>query len=99
MAYIFKYSPRPGTPAFEMIDSVSEAEKTLRFMELERVQKVIQSQRLQRYLKRSLKVLVESISSRNDDALTGHSTCHKVVNFKGSRDLLGQIVDVRITDI
>ena len=99
MAYIFKYSPRPGTPAFEMADDVSAAEKTLRFMELERVQKRIQNNRLQRYVNQVLKVLVEGASSRTENGLTGHSTCHKVVNFTGSRDLLGKIVDIRITEI
>src|SRR5205085_11800510 len=33
MAYIFKYSPRPGQPAFEMADDVLAAEKTLRFLQ------------------------------------------------------------------
>ena len=99
MAYIFKYSPRPGTPAFEMADDVSSAEKTLRFLELERVQKRIQNNHLQRYVNQSLKVLVESTATRTENGLTGHSTCHKVVNFRGSRDLLGKIVDVKITEI
>ncbi len=99
MAYIFKYSPRPGTPAFDMVDDVSNAEKTLRFMELESVQKARQNKRLQRYLNKVLKVLVEGKSSRTELGLTGHSTCHKIVNFEGSSDLLGKIVDVRITEI
>jgi tRNA-2-methylthio-N6-dimethylallyladenosine synthase len=98
MAYIFKYSPRPETPAFEMDDDVSPAEKTLRFLELERTQKAKQNRGLQRYLNQVLKVLVEGSSARTD-ALTGHSTCHKVVNFNGSTELLGKIVDVRITEI
>lgn len=98
MAYIFKYSPRPETPAFNMPDDVSPAEKTLRFLELERAQKSIQNNRLQRYLNKVLKVLAEGTSTR-DGGLTGHSTCHKVVNFKGPDDLLGKIVDVRITEI
>jgi len=99
MAYIFKYSPRPGTPAYEMEDDVSTAEKTLRFMALERIQKDLQNNRLQRYLNKVLKVLVESKSSRTTDGLNGHSTCHKVVNFEGSEDMLGKIVDVTITKI
>ncbi|CAN5392614.1 tRNA (N6-isopentenyl adenosine(37)-C2)-methylthiotransferase MiaB [soil metagenome] len=99
MAYMFKYSPRPGTPAFDMVDDVSEAEKTLRFLELENAQKRMQNKRLQRYINRTLKVLVESRSSRNKMGLTGHSTCHKIVNFEGPERLLGRIVDVRITDI
>ena len=99
MAYIFKYSPRPGTPAFEMVDTVSAAEKTLRFLELEKAQKRIQNNRLQRYVNKVLKVLVEGRSSRTDFGFSGHSTCHKIVNFKGPSDLLGRVVNVRITEI
>ena len=91
--------PRPGTPAFEIVDDVSAAEKTLRFIELERMQKRIQNKRLQRYINQVLKVLPETVSSRNETGLTGHSTCHKIVNFTGSRDLLGKIVDVKVTEI
>lgn len=98
MAYIFKYSPRPGTPAYTMPDDVTLAEKTLRFLELERAQKASQNSRLQRYLKQTLKVLAENASTRSV-GLTGHSTCHKVVNFAGSRELLGNVVDVEITEI
>jgi tRNA-2-methylthio-N6-dimethylallyladenosine synthase len=98
-AYIFKYSPRPGTPAYEMNDDVSPAEKTLRFLELEKVQKRIQATRLQRYLNETLKVLVEGSSARTENGLTGHSTCHKVVNFRGPRELLGSVVKIRVTDI
>ena len=97
-AYIFKYSPRPGTPAFQMPDDVEPGEKTLRFLELEKTQKSIQHKRLQRYIDRTVKVLVEGASSRTD-SLTGHSTCHKVVNFYGPREVLGKIVDVRITEV
>ncbi len=98
-AYIFKYSPRPGTPAFDMPDDVSPAEKTVRFMELEKAQRETQNDRLKRYLGSTLKVLVEGIASRTDNGLTGHSTCHKIVNFVGDKSLLGEIADVRITQI
>ena len=98
-AYIFKYSPRPGTPAFEMDDDVSPGEKKLRFLELENVQKKSQNQRLQRYIGKTVQVLAEKVSSRSEDDITGHSTCHKLVNFHGSRDLLGSLVDVRIREI
>ena len=98
-AYIFKYSPRPGTPAFEMEDDVTPAEKTRRFLELERVQKAMQANGLKRYINKTLKVLVERPSTRNPDDYMGHSTCHKIVNFRGSDEMLGKIVDVRISDV
>lgn len=98
-AYIFRYSPRPGTPAFELSDDVSLEEKTRRFVELERVQKQVQNERLQRYVKKVLKVLVERNSTRTENGLTGHSTCQKVVNFIGRPEMIGSIVDVEITQI
>jgi tRNA-2-methylthio-N6-dimethylallyladenosine synthase len=98
-AYIFKYSPRPGTPAFEMEDDVTPGEKKLRFLELEKIQKERQNARLQRYLGKRVQVLAERVSSRNADDLTGHSTCHKLINFPGSTDLVGNLIDVRIREI
>jgi tRNA-2-methylthio-N6-dimethylallyladenosine synthase len=97
-AYIFKYSPRPGTPAYDLVDDVTPAEKTIRFLELERVQRSIQQERWRRYLNTDVKVLVEGSSPRSH-TLTGHSTCHKVLNFRGPSELVGQIVDVRVTQV
>jgi tRNA-2-methylthio-N6-dimethylallyladenosine synthase len=82
-----------------MVDDVSEAEKTLRFLELENAQKASQAVRLERYLGRELGVLVESGSTRTEDGLTGHSTCHKVVNFVGDHSLVGEIVNIRINEV
>ena len=98
-AYIFKYSPRPGTPAFEMTDNVPDDEKTSRFIELERVQREVQNRRLQRYLGKTLSVLVERESTKSGSDITGHSTCHKVVNFRGTRDMIGSIRNVRINEV
>ena len=98
-AYIFKYSPRPGTPAFEIADNVEPQEKTRRFRELERVQRNLQEHNLQRYMGRTLSVLAEKTSAKSADDLTGHSTCHRVVNFQGTDDMLGKIIDVRITKV
>ena len=98
-AYIFKYSPRPGTPAFKMADDVTAEEKTERFQRLETVQRNSQNKALRRYLNKTLEVLAEKPSSRVAEQLSGHSTCHKVVNFQGSAAMLGKIVNVKISEI
>jgi tRNA-2-methylthio-N6-dimethylallyladenosine synthase len=98
-AYIFKYSPRPGTPAYEMEDDVTPGEKKLRFLELEQLQKRRQRERLERYVGKTVEVLAEKVSSRSDQDLSGHSTCHKLINFRGSKDLIGNLVSVRIREI
>ena len=98
-AFIFRYSPRPGTPAYELQDNVEHKEKTRRFLELEQTQKRVQNERLQRYINKVLKVLIERVSSRTPGGLTGHSECQKLVNFVGEPKLLGSVIDVRITEI
>lgn len=97
-AYFFKYSVRPGTPAAALEDSVSPAEKTARFLELEKMHREIQQKVWNEQVGRTLKVLVERASTKSEQELTGHSTCHRVVNFKGGKDLLGKIVNVKITE-
>ncbi len=100
-AYIFKYSPRPGTPAHSMPDDVSPPEKTARFLELEKVQRKHQADIFQKYIGSEVEVLVEKHSNRNEinkNEFSGHSTCHKVVNFAGEENLLGKIVKVKITE-
>lgn len=97
-AYIFKYSPRPGTPADMLEDDVSPAEKTRRFLYLERIQKDSQRKSQENLLGKIVSVLVENKSAKHDNQMTGHTTCHRVVNFKGGADLLGQIIDVKITE-
>jgi tRNA-2-methylthio-N6-dimethylallyladenosine synthase len=96
--YIFKYSKRAGTPAANFPDDVPEKKKTERFLELERVQRATQGNIYRAYVGRTLSVLAERQSSRSEDDLTGHSTCHKVVNFHGDRVLEGEIVDVFVTE-
>jgi tRNA-2-methylthio-N6-dimethylallyladenosine synthase len=98
-AYIFKYSPRPGTPAFEMKNDVSLEEKTRRFLRLERVQKFNQNVNLKRYLNKAVSVLAERVSTRDGNHLTGHSTCQKLVNFKAPKEQIGNLVNVKIIEI
>ena len=95
--YIFKYSKRPGTPAAKSPDDVPPAEKTRRFLALEQVQRKIQAEVYAGYVGRPVSVLVEGESARSMDDMTGHSTCHKVVNFAGDASLCGQIVEVIVT--
>ncbi|MGI8468029.1 MAG: tRNA (N6-isopentenyl adenosine(37)-C2)-methylthiotransferase MiaB [Pyrinomonadaceae bacterium] len=95
-AYIFKYSPRPGTPAAEMPDDVSGEEKTRRFLELEKIQKANQMKIREALVGQTLSVLAEAKSAKNPSELTGHSTCHRVVNFEGGDNLLGKVFNVRV---
>jgi tRNA-2-methylthio-N6-dimethylallyladenosine synthase len=105
--YIFKYSPRPMTPAAAYADSIPEELKTERFLRLQELQDRIQRRRYERYLGRTVEVLVEGVSSRSSSDYTGHTRCNKVVNFPvttprastiGYEDL-GKLVNVKITGV
>ncbi|MCY7347459.1 MAG: tRNA (N6-isopentenyl adenosine(37)-C2)-methylthiotransferase MiaB [Pyrinomonadaceae bacterium] len=97
-AYIFKYSPRPGTPAFAMSDDVPAQEKTARFLELEKLIRVQQQKVFQSYIGRTVEVLAEKVSDKHPAQLSGHSTCQMVVNFNGSAEMCGKIVKVQILE-
>jgi tRNA-2-methylthio-N6-dimethylallyladenosine synthase len=96
--YIFKYSPRRGTPAGKSADTVSASEKTKRFLALEDLQMSIQKEIFQGYVGSEVEVLVEGVSARSEIDLTGHTTCNKVVNFRADTKSIGEIVKVRVTE-
>jgi tRNA-2-methylthio-N6-dimethylallyladenosine synthase len=96
--YIFKYSERPGTSAARFKDDISSKEKTTRFLALESLQRNIQSHINKSYIGRELRVLVEGESAKSQLDMTGHSTCHKVINFPGENSLRGREVVVCVTD-
>ena len=95
--YMFKYSKRPGTPAARFAGELPPAEIKERFLTLERLQREIQNRVYANYVGRSVSVLVEGESARSAADVTGHSTCHKVVNFPAPVELLGQVARVRVT--
>lgn len=97
--YIFKYSPRPRTPAAAYADSIPEEVKTERFLRLQELQDRIQRRRYERYLGRTVEVLVEGTSSRSPSDYTGHTRCNKVVNFPIAAEALGKLVNVNITGV
>jgi tRNA-2-methylthio-N6-dimethylallyladenosine synthase len=96
--YIFKYSERRGTPAAKLNDAVTSAEKTRRFLALEKLQLSIQGKLYNSYVGSNVDVLVEGLSARSSKDVTGHTSCNKVVNFKGHPNLIGKIIRVRITE-
>ena len=95
-AFVFEYSPRPLTKAYQMEDNVPKEEKNRR---LQILQELIKKQAEEKNLKRLNKVeevLVEG-KSQWGDKLTGRTRDNKVVNFTGNENLIGKIVKVKIT--
>jgi len=94
-AFIFKYSPRPGTPAEELVDDVPDDEKMRRNQVLladqDRRGRAINAG----YMRRTVEVLVEGVSLRNAARWCGRSRTNKIVVFK-PRDGLGAGDVVRV---
>ncbi|SFC38884.1 (Dimethylallyl)adenosine tRNA methylthiotransferase MiaB [Pragia fontium] len=99
MSYSFIFSARPGTPAADMVDDVTEEEKKQRLYILqERInQQAMQySRRMQGTVQR---ILVEGTSRKSIMELSGRTENNRVVNFEGSPDMIGKFVDVEIIDV
>ena len=97
-AYTFIYSPRVGTPAAKLIDNVTQEEKDKRLQILnEKVNEYAKLNNAQ-YKDKVLKVLVDGVSKKNENAYSGYSEEFKLVNFASKNVKVGDIVDVYITD-
>ncbi len=94
--YSFKYSPRPLTKAYQYPDTVSEEVKGSRLMELQALQKRIQLAKNQSLVGRVVEILVDSVSKKDPHALCGRTSSNRIVNFKGSPDLMGKFLRVKI---
>jgi tRNA-2-methylthio-N6-dimethylallyladenosine synthase len=97
-SFSFIYSKRPGTPAASMPDDVPEGHKKERLA-------ILQSRLDQRATEisramvgRIERVLVEGPSRKDPAQLCGRTENNRVVNFYGRRELIGQFIDVRITE-
>ena len=99
MSFSFIYSPRPGTPAADLPDDVSEDEKKQRLYLLQ--QRI--NQQAMSYSRAMLgtvqRILVEGPSRKNVMELSGRTESNRVVNFEGSPDMIGKFVDVEIVDV
>jgi tRNA-2-methylthio-N6-dimethylallyladenosine synthase len=96
--YSFIYSKRSGTKAAELPDGISDEEKGRRMRELLEVQREVSTEHYKRFIGRTMRVLAEGTSKKKEGWLTGKSSEFIIVEFEGDSSLIGQFVDVEITD-
>ena len=94
--FMFIYSVRKGTKAETMPDHVPDEVKSERFGRLKTLADRITEEENMKYIGTIQNVLVEGVSKTNSEVLTGRTKSYKVVNFSGSKDLIGKNIDVRI---
>ncbi|PKM77737.1 MAG: tRNA (N6-isopentenyl adenosine(37)-C2)-methylthiotransferase MiaB [Firmicutes bacterium HGW-Firmicutes-15] len=96
-AFTFLYSIRSGTRAALMDDQLDLDVKKNRLIRLNELQYGIAAE-LNRTLEGSIQnVLVEGISKTNEDKLTARTRNNRIVIFSGSKDLIGKLINVKIT--
>ena len=97
-SFSFIFSPRPGTPAANLADDTPHEVKLRR---LQHLQGVI-NDNIRRISESRLgtvqRILVEGASRRDSTELMGRTECNRVVNFVGQTGLIGQMVNVKITE-
>jgi tRNA-2-methylthio-N6-dimethylallyladenosine synthase len=96
-SFSFIFSPRPGTPAANLHDDTPHPVKQTRLAAL---QKKLDEQVRAISASRAgtvQRILVEGPSRKNPEELMGRTECNRVVNFEGQPCLIGQMIDVKIT--
>lgn len=98
LAYTFIYSPREGTPASKMEDSVPLEEKEERLQRLNKIVNKYAKEANEKYLGKTVPVLLEGYSDKGGK-LMGYTDTMKLVNVVADPSLIGQIKNVLITDV
>lgn len=96
-AFTFLYSVRKGTPAEKFENQIPEEIKHERFNRLVDVINRIFAEKNAEYVGRIEKVLVDGPSKNNSKTYGGRTESFKLVNFRGTPDMIGQVIDVLIT--
>ena len=97
-SFSFIFSPRPGTPAANLPDTTPHVEKLRRLHEVQAAINASIARISQSRLGTVQRILVEGPSKRDGSELMGRTQCNRVVNFAGPARLIGQLIDVRITE-
>lgn len=94
------YSPRPGTPAALWDEQLSEEVKSDRLQRLNHLVNIKASERSQRYMGRTEKVLVEEQNPKDPTQVMGRTDGNRLTFFSGDiNQLKGEIVKVKITEV
>ena len=97
-SFSFIFSPRPGTPAANLPDATAHDVKLKRLQEVQSAINASIARISESRLGTVQRILVEGPSKRDSSELMGRTECNRVVNFAGPARLVGQLIDVRITD-
>ena len=99
LVYMFKFSPRPGTLAYDMKDEfISNDVINDRFLRLKDLQTDISEKRYKRFLNTEQKLLIEKTSKKNSEIFTGRIDGGQLTHISKDNISVGDIVNVKIVD-
>ena len=97
-SYSFIYSKRPGTPAASLEDNTPYSVKKERLKFLQETINSLSKNRSKSIIGQKAEVLVEGVSSKFENMVTGRTTNNKIVNIPGHNKLVGELLNIQITD-
>ncbi len=97
-AFTFKFSPREGTKASKFKDQIPEEIRLERLQKLIKLQEKITLKKYKDQIGKTKEIYVEKVSKKSEDELSGKSRDFKITVFKGDKSLIGDFVNVKITD-
>lgn len=97
-AFTFIFSARPGTPASRMHDSIDMETKRKRLARLNKTWNDLALEKNKAYIGRTVTVLVDGPSKKDENVYSGYTDTQKLVNFKGENIQAGDFVEVKILD-
>ena len=97
-SYSFIYSKRPGTPAASLEDNTPYSVKKERLKFLQETINSLSKNRSKSIIGEKAEVLVEGVSSKFENMVTGRTTNNKIVNIPGHNKLVGELLNIQITD-
>lgn len=97
-AFTFIFSPRPGTPAYNMKDGISDKVKHERFNRLKKAIDSSTQRRAETFVGKTVEVLFEKKADRGDGMISGYDRHNKLVHVKGDESLIGTTRKVHVLE-
>jgi len=94
--FSFRYSPRPLTAASRLADDVPAEVKRRRLLEVQSLQKEIQTELNAAFVGKTIRVLCTGRSRKDERVFAGRDEGYRIVNFRTESDSLGLFVDVAV---
>ena len=94
--FMYIYSKRKGTRAYDMEDNITHKEKASWLQELKKLFEDITYEKNNEMLEKTYEILVDGLSKNNDKLYTGRTNTNKIVVFEAQEKDIGNIINIKI---